>query len=92
MSYSVSECKHSMKSTEVNLCNSACSTLPINIWLGNHYYNHLALVAQRSKGGTEVTHLDAVTITVMLALVFSVSLTYVLFKECLHLPKGNDLM
>ena len=31
-----------------------------------------------------VTHLDAVTITVMLTLVDMVSLTSVLFKECLH--------
>ena len=42
------------------------------------------VVAKHNKGGTVVTHLDAVTIAVMLVLALMVRLTSVLFKECLH--------
>ena len=37
-------------------------------------------IAQHSKGGIVVTHLDAITTAIILALVFMVSLTYVLFR------------
>ena len=39
-----------------------------------------------------VTHLDAVAITVVLALVLMVSLTYVLFKECLHRAMQSQIL
>ena len=57
-----------------------------NIWLGNHALLQPPPVAQHSKGSAVVTHLDAVTITVIIALALTcmVSLTSVLFKGCLH--------
>ena len=41
-------------------------------------------VAKHNKGVIVVTHLDAVTIAVMLILALMVRLTSVLFKEYLH--------